>query len=165
MFIWGVALRWITSDIPETLLITISLPIGINWWFFLVPLNFGEFSKQGWRNWNNSQATIHPFVIYYIDPEKNELSNKCYACISDHKTHDTIAVFCFLQKLLTNHIIPEFQHIQKVFYFSDGSGAQYKNYKNLTNLLFHEEDFGLKAEWHFFGTSHGKNACDGVGGY
>ena len=23
---------------------------------------------------------------------------------------------------------------------------------------------GIKAEWHFFATSHGKNACDGVGG-
>ncbi|ESO02802.1 hypothetical protein HELRODRAFT_174220 [Helobdella robusta] len=26
------------------------------------------------------------------------------------------------------------------------------------------EDFGLKAEWHFFATSHGKSPCDGIGG-
>ena len=25
-------------------------------------------------------------------------------------------------------------------------------------------DFGVKAEWHFSATSHGKGACDGVGG-
>jgi hypothetical protein len=26
------------------------------------------------------------------------------------------------------------------------------------------EDSGVLAEWHFFATSHGKSACDGVGG-
>ena len=36
--------------------------------------------------------------------------------------------------------------------------------KNLTNLIFHQEDFHVQAEWIFFATSHGKNACDGVGG-
>jgi len=31
-------------------------------------------------------------------------------------------------------------------------------------LCQHEEDFGVAAEWHFSATSHGKRACDGVGG-
>ena len=39
----------------------------------------------------------------------------------------------------------------------------YKNYKNICNLLYHRDYFGLDAEWHFFATSHGKNACDGTG--
>ena len=51
-----------------------------------------------------------------------------------------------------------------MFYFSDGSGAQYKNFKNFTNLLLHEQELDLKSEWHFFATSHEKNASDGVGG-
>jgi hypothetical protein len=29
--------------------------------------------------------------------------------------------------------------------------------------MYHEEDFGLKAEWHFHATSHGKGPCDGIG--
>lgn len=29
--------------------------------------------------------------------------------------------------------------------------------------MFHDEDFDMAAEWHFFATSHGKNACDEVG--
>ena len=45
----------------------------------------------------------------------------------------------------------------KASYFSDGFPAQYKNYKNFTNLLMHKKVFGMKAEWHFFATSHGKN--------
>ena len=28
----------------------------------------------------------------------------------------------------------------------------------------HHQDFGLAAEWNFFATSHGKSACDGIGG-
>ena len=39
-----------------------------------------------------------------------------------------------------------------------------KNRKNFINLCFHEVDFGVRAEWHFFATSHGKGPCDGVGG-
>ena len=52
----------------------------------------------------------------------------------------------------------------KVHYFSDGCAGQYKNRYNFTNLCYHEEDFGLACEWNFFATSHGKNACDGIGG-
>lgn len=49
-------------------------------------------------------------------------------------------------------------------YFSDGAASQYKNCKNLINLLYHETDFAINAEWHFFATSHGKSPCDGIGG-
>ena len=52
----------------------------------------------------------------------------------------------------------------KIYYFSDGSSAQYKNFKNFANLRHHKKDFRVDAEWHFFATSHGKNACDCVGG-
>jgi hypothetical protein len=54
--------------------------------------------------------------------------------------------------------------LKKMVYFSDGSAAQYKNRKKLLYITCHNEDFGVPAEWHFFVTSHGKNACDGVGG-
>lgn len=47
---------------------------------------------------------------------------------------------------------------------SDGAITQYKNKNNLINLSHHEEDFNIAAEWHFHATSHGKGACDGVGG-
>ena len=54
--------------------------------------------------------------------------------------------------------------MKKFEYFSDGCAGQYKNFKNLSNLTFHEADFGIKAKWTFFATSHGKSACDGIGG-
>ena len=39
-----------------------------------------------------------------------------------------------------------------------------KKWKNFLNLCHHKDDFGLAAEWHFSATSHGKGACDGLGG-
>ena len=52
----------------------------------------------------------------------------------------------------------------KCYYFSDGAGSQYKNYKNSANLWYHKADFGVDAEWNFFATSHGNSPCDGIGG-
>lgn len=34
----------------------------------------------------------------------------------------------------------------------------------MPNLLLHQTDFGVPSESHFFATSHGKSACDGIGG-
>ena len=35
---------------------------------------------------------------------------------------------------------------------------------NFINLCYHKMDFDVKCEWHFFATSHGKSACNGIGG-
>lgn len=51
-----------------------------------------------------------------------------------------------------------------IYYFSDGAASQYKNKVNLLNLCMHDADFNIKAEWHFFATSHGESTCDGIGG-
>jgi hypothetical protein len=51
-----------------------------------------------------------------------------------------------------------------IYYFSNGSAAQYKNIKNFISLYFNEKDFGVTAEWHFYVTSHWKGLCDGVVG-
>ena len=49
-------------------------------------------------------------------------------------------------------------------YFTDGSAPQYKNRYNFAGLCYHETFYGIKSEWNFFATSHGKSACDGIGG-
>ncbi|XP_024889361.1 uncharacterized protein LOC112465839 [Temnothorax curvispinosus] len=55
-------------------------------------------------------------------------------------------------------------HVSKIIYFSDGAPQQFKNFKNFSNIYHHEVDFGVRAEWHFFATAHGKGPCDGIGG-
>ena len=51
-----------------------------------------------------------------------------------------------------------------MIYFSDRCGKQYKNKKNFLNLTFHEDDFGIRADWNFFATAHGKGSWDGLAG-
>ena len=72
-------------------------------------------------------------------------------------------MYAFLKTLLEGLKV-KYPAIKKVHYFSDGCAGQYKNCFNLINLCFHQEDFRLLAEWNFFATSHGKAACDGIGG-
>ena len=76
-------------------------------------------AAQGFH-WNNSQATIHPFVAYY--KESGKLQHINYVIISDCLHHDTIAVHLF-QKHLLNEKFPK---VGKILYFLDGSAAQYK---------------------------------------
>lgn len=122
---------------------------------------------QGFH-WNNSMATVHPFVVYFkeVNPKTGqpELVHRSFVFISDCLTHNTVLVHAFQRKLLPylRNYVP---NLKKLYYFSDGSAAQYKNRKNFLNLCHHKEDFdGLEAEWHFYATSHGKGVCDGVGG-
>lgn len=72
-------------------------------------------------------------------------------------------VYSFLQELIPA-IQEEHPTLKKIHYFTDGCAAQYKNKFNFLNLCHHRVDFGVDAEWNFFATSHGKNACDGIGG-
>ena len=50
-----------------------------------------------------------------------------------------------------------------VHFFSDGAASQFKQKYNFVNLTYLQEQ-GVTVHWHFFATSHGKWAVDGVGG-
>lgn len=77
--------------------------------------------------------------------------------------HDTVAVYV-IQHLIMPFIRSNVPNVAKIHYFSDGAASQYKNKKAFKNLTLHHSDFGVKAEWNFFATSHGKSPCDGIGG-
>jgi len=123
---------------------------------------------QGFH-WETSQATLHPFVIYYRKPKPDSqpdctgISCESMCIISDDREHVTGTVHAFIEIMMQflKEMIPD---LNKVIYFSDGAAAQYKNCKNFKNLCLHQSDFGVEAEWNFFATSHGKSPCDGVGG-
>lgn len=136
---------------------------------FLVTLDFSENyafvvqeAVQGFH-WNNNQATVHPFVIYYRDINSNDIEHLSYVGISDCLEHDTVAVFMF-QKKMIQFLKEKFTTVEKIIYFSDGAPQQYKNKKNFSNLRHHYDDFSVQAEWNYFASAHGKGACDGVGG-
>ncbi|KAI9560602.1 hypothetical protein GHT06_011551 [Daphnia sinensis] len=106
-------------------------------------------SVQGYY-WANHQATILPFMAY-MKRHDGSVFNVSIAIISDHLTHDTISVHAYLNPVLT-HLKTINPLLKSIKYFTDGSGAQYKNKKN------------SRICWHFFATCHGKSACDGIGG-
>ena len=50
--------------------------------------------------WNNTQAMIHPFVIYY--KQDGTLKHKSLACISDMLQHDVRTVYTFQKTIIFN---------------------------------------------------------------
>lgn len=120
---------------------------------FLVVLDFAEnytFVIQDEvqsYHWTNTQATIHPFGVYY--KEEDQIKFTSCIIISDILKHNTIVVQLFLKKFI-NYIKSAVKTPQKIFYFSDGSASQYKNKSNMYCLTCHENNFNIKAEWNFF---------------
>ncbi|KAJ8017733.1 hypothetical protein HOLleu_44652 [Holothuria leucospilota] len=113
-------------------------------------------------HWENKQVTLHPFVAYQRN-EEGTLEHQNICVISDCKEHSTVTVYAFL-KVVIEYLKSKFPPFKKIHYFTDGCAGQYKNKYNFINLCHHQADFGLAAEWNFFATSHGKSACDGIGG-
>lgn len=136
---------------------------------FLVSLDFAENytcqvqdAIQSYH-WVNSQVTLHPYVIYYR--KNGKLKHENFVVVSEHDKHDAMTVHLFNKKMIS-FLKTKFgaNNVQKVIYFSDGAPTHYKNKSNFTNLMWNKRDFRVSAEWHFFATSHGKGACDGIGG-
>ena len=83
------------------------------------------------------------------------------AIISDNLSHNSVAVYEY-QKIILYYLEANFA-IKKASYVTDGASQHFKNKSNFANLLAHEADFGIPAEWHFHPTARGKKACDGIG--
>ena len=66
-------------------------------------------------HWNNAQATSHPFVSYYLNPETKEISSASFSSISDHMTHNTITVYAFLKTLINDHIKTRYPFLKALF--------------------------------------------------
>ncbi len=86
-----------------------------------------------------------------------------YVIASDDSRQSKEVVFTFLKKISKELKIlhPNLSHVKV---FSDGAASQFKNKFTISNLMYAETDFGFTMEWNFFGSGHGKSACDGIGG-
>lgn len=139
-----------------------SLPLGE----VIIHKDFAEnFQMKHQRevmaaHWSNDTVTLFTAVVYYRSGT-GDLEHKSYAVISDDLRHDKQSVYAFNKAILEE--VKKFTQVNKVHYWSDGAGSQFKNKYNLASLLFHEQDFGAKATWSFFETAHGKGPVDGVG--
>ena len=80
----------------------------------IITLNFAEnysFIVQDTIqnfHWNNSQATLHTFEVYYGDGD-NKVCNIILCIISDRLKHDSVAVHSVIKvalKYFTLHVCP-----------------------------------------------------------
>ena len=106
--------------------------------------------------WQNQQATLIPLQCTAM---MMMMVNFNVTVIVSYQT----AVHCFISLVIPT-ICTRNPRINRIKNFSDEEASQYKNFKSLINLMYCEHDFNLKAENHFFATSHRKSPCDGIGG-
>ena len=85
-----------------------------------------------------------------------------YVLCSDDLTHDK-NIF-FYNSYIINDLKSEGLIFDIVHYWSDGLSSQFKNQYNFTNLLLHQRDHGMPADWSFFVTLHRKGENDSAGG-
>ena len=86
-----------------------------------------------------------------------------FCFLSSETDHSVPMVYAIQTKLikLLKELIPGFYKIE---YYTDGCAEQYKIFKSFSNIVYHFDDLGVICIWTFFATSHGKSACDGIGG-
>lgn len=111
-------------------------------------------------HFNNDQCTVFPVIYYYRI--NSDIIHKSCVFLSDSLNHDTAAVYT-IQNLLIPEIRKDVRKLKKIFYVTDGAKQHFKNRYQIANLLCHEDDFQVEAEWHFCATAHGKSCYDGIG--
>lgn len=90
-------------------------------------------------------------------------ATKFFALISDKLTHNKHDVFIFLLNLLSE-MKKSYGCFSKIFIFSDGSCAQFKNKFIIRSLVDFSKQLGCTSvQWIFMGSLHGKGPVDGVG--
>lgn len=108
-------------------------------------------------HWTNNQVSLYTAVAW-VNGEVHS-----YAVGSDYMNHDKYAVHVFHEKILAD-LKCKHASLEEIDIFSDGASQHFKQKYTLSNITYGPDDHGLKINWHFFPTSHGKGAADGVGG-
>jgi len=127
-------------------------------------MNYTSVVQDATQNfhWSKKGITVHPLVVYAKD-ENGDIVHKSLCFLSDDVKHDVTQVRLYQQEAIL-FIQNNFPNVKEVLYVTDGCAAQYKCCTSFANLCQHESMYGMKASWSFFATSHGKSACDGIGG-
>ncbi|KAK7484163.1 hypothetical protein BaRGS_00024533, partial [Batillaria attramentaria] len=107
-------------------------------------------------HWGYSQVTVHPTVLYYACQNCNGLVTDYLVFLSDDLNHDAHMAHTIIMAS-REHVLVE-TGIEQVVVWSDGCAAQYKS----KLPFFHCSNSSL--ERHYFGSRHGKSACDACGG-
>lgn len=83
-----------------------------------------------------------------------------YVVVSDELQHEKNSVTTFLTDIVKD-LQKKIPDMTQLHIFSDGAASQFKN--RLLSSTIKEMSPQISTEWHYFATSHGKGALDGVG--
>jgi len=112
---------------------------------------------QGYH-WTNSQMTIHPFYCQWAD-DTGKISSRTITILSDTLEHNANTIERFRRKFLEK-IKAIHPNISKIYWVSDGTGAQYKNKNSFINVMQYKALYNIESEMHFTVSYHGKSECD-----
>ncbi len=114
-------------------------------------------------HWSQDQVTLFPVVIWTKTGRNKTVCNS-YAIVSDDHTHEKKSVAVFMDRVLSIFVKEKNPEVNEVHIFSDGPSSQFKNKYIVRLLQTFQKNLGGRILWHYFATSHGKGAVDGVGG-
>lgn len=122
--------------------------------------NFSIISQDEIQSahWRHPQVTLFTCCVWLQKGQKVA----SYIVVSEVLSHDKTSVWIYL-KLIIEHLMIDHPALKKLIIFSDGCAAQFKNRYTISSVFYSTEDWGVKVDWVFFATSHGKGAVDGLG--
>lgn len=113
--------------------------------------------------YNQEQVTLFTVAVWTKDSSCNTICTS-HVIVSDDRSHEKKQVAVFVNKVLNTFIKEYHPSVNEVHMFSDGPSSQFKN-KFIAQLLdSFTRSHHLRLFWHYFATSHGKGAVDGIGG-
>ena len=113
--------------------------------------------------YNQEQVTLFTVAVWSKDLSCNTICTS-HVIVSDDRSHEKKSVAVFLNKVLNTFVKENHPGVNEVHMFSDGPSSQFKN-KFIAQLLNSlTQSLHLRLFWHYFATSHGKGAVDGIGG-
>jgi hypothetical protein len=129
----------------------------------VIHMDFSQnYSAIGQNDLQSAYFGRNQISIYTVMVYVGQESPIPIVIINDDTSHSKEQVTFYIQ-LIVNSVREDYPDLAHIDFFTDGCSSQFKNKYILISLLYTVEDLGLTAKWHFFTTSHGKGAVDGLG--
>lgn len=114
-------------------------------------------------HWAQTQVTIHPVMAFVNAADENSPTpthTEAVFCITDDPKHDAASVSTFMH--LTNEYLKDKYNIKSEVIFTDCCASQYRGKVSFADISFMKQDSDLDVTRHYFESSHGKSAADGL---
>ncbi|EDO29585.1 predicted protein [Nematostella vectensis] len=114
-------------------------------------------------HWCQEQVTLFTVAIWAKDSANTDTTCNSHVIVTDDHNHDKQSIAVFMDYTINTLVKEMFPQVASVDIFSDGPSSQFKN-RYMANFYQTLQQNGVKINWHFFASSHGKGVVDGLGG-